>query len=167
MAAALAAVSCIVACSGGSGKSGAETDTTAAVGEKAAASEEKEPAGDPAATVRDLTMDGFNKHVMDFSGETPRFLGARPCVIDFYATWCGPCRQMSPVIDALAKQYGGKVDFYRVDVDKEKELATDVFGVEAMPTFVYIDKQGGINSTMGAVSKADMADNIEKYCLGE
>lgn len=58
-----------------------------------------------------------------------------------------------------------KVDFYRVDVDKEKELAGDVFGIEAMPTFVYIDKSGAINSTTGAINAKEMISNIEKYCL--
>ena len=99
------------------------------------------------------------------SGDMPKFLGARPCVIDFYATWCGPCQRMAPMIEILAQKYGGKVDFYRVDVDKEKELAGDVFGIEAMPTFVYIDKSGAINSTTGAINAKEMISNIEKYCL--
>ena len=71
----------------------------------------------------------------------------------------------NPMIEILAQKYGGKVDFYRVDVDKEKELAGDVFGIEAMPTFVYIDKSGAINSTTGAINAKEMISNIEKYCL--
>ena len=85
--------------------------------------------------------------------------------VDFFATWCGPCQRMAPMIEILAQKYGGKVDFYRVDVDKEKELASDVFGIEAMPTFVYIDKSGAINSTTGAINAKEMISNIEKYCL--
>ena len=72
---------------------------------------------------------------------------------------------MAPMIEILAQKYGGKVDFYRVDVDKEKELASDVFGIEAMPTFVYIDKSGAINSTTGAINAKEMISNIEKFCL--
>ncbi len=160
-----AALSTLMACSGGKGNADKSTDSTAAAETAKETVQAEDSTGNPNASVMDLTIDGFNSKVMDFSGDMPKFLGARPCVIDFYATWCGPCQRMAPMIEILAQKYGGKVDFYRVDVDKEKELAGDVFGIEAMPTFVYIDKSGAINSTTGAINAKEMISNIEKYCL--
>ena len=69
------------------------------------------------------------------------------------------------MIEILAQKYGGKVDFYRVDVDKEKEACRRCVRHRAMPTFVYIDKSGAINSTTGAINAKEMISNIEKYCL--
>ena len=158
-----AALSTLMACSGG--KADKDTDSTATIESAKENVQADNSNGNSTASVMDLTIDGFNSKVMDFSGDMPKFLGKHPCVIDFYATWCSPCQRMAPMIEKLALKYAGKVDFYRVDVDKETELASEVFGIEAMPTFVYIDKSGAINSTTGAVDANEMVSNIEKYCL--
>ncbi len=117
------------------------------------------------AKVTDLTLDMFGKQVMNFDADVPEYLGKRPCVIDFYATWCGPCSQMAPVVEKLSGKYAGQVDFYRVDIDKEEELASDMFGVTAVPTFVYINNDGAINTSMGVSTESEMISNITKYCL--
>ena len=134
-----AALSTLMACSGGKGNADKSTDSTAAAETAKETVQAEDSTGNPNASVMDLTIDGFNSKVMDFSGDMPKFLGARPCVIDFYATWCGPCQRMAPMIEILAQKYGGKVDFYRVDVDKEKDLAGDVFGIEAFLPGSQID----------------------------
>ena len=64
-----------------------------------------------------------------------------PTVVDFFATWCGPCKQIAPVFDALKEEYAGKVNFVSIDVDKYPHDARR-FGVEAMPTFVFLDREG-------------------------
>lgn len=130
-----------------------------------AATEQETTAGNATAEVKDLTLDAFNKTVLDFNAEVPKFLGEHPCVIDFYATWCGPCKEMSPIVERLASRFAGKVDFYRVDVDKEQELAVDMFGISSVPTFVYIDKTGAINTTSGSTSEEEMVENVNKYCF--
>lgn len=79
---------------------------------------------------------------------------ARPTVIDFYATWCGPCKQIAPMFEMLKSEYGDKINFQSVDVDKDVDM-TVRYGIEAMPTFVILDSDGKeINRIVGADAKA-------------
>ena len=71
-----------------------------------------------------LTTAEFKKKVIDFEKHPNEwvFEGKKPAIIDFFATWCGPCRRMSPTVDKIAKDYAGKIDVYKIDIDKEKQL---------------------------------------------
>ena len=92
------------------------------------------------------------------------FEGERPAVIDFYTTWCGPCKMMAPIVEETAKAYAGKVDFYKVDIEKEQELA-QTFGIQSIPTFLFIPAKGKPTMQMGAMSKETfekMVDEIRK-----
>jgi tetracycline resistance efflux pump len=82
------------------------------------------------AKVQYLTTSDFRKKIMDYEAHPDEwvFAGSRPAVIDFYTTWCGPCKMMAPVVESLAGKYAGKIDFYKVDIDQESELAS-VFGI--------------------------------------
>jgi thioredoxin len=90
-----------------------------------------------------ITKAEFLKLVMDFekNPEDWKFQGDKPCLIDFYADWCAPCRVTSPILDQLAKDYSGKINVYKVDVDKEQELAA-LFGVQNIPTFLFCPVEG-------------------------
>lgn len=82
-----------------------------------------------------------------------------PAVIDFYATWCGPCRMISPLFDQLRDKYSGKVNFRRVDVDAEGDVARQ-YGIEAMPTFVFLDASGQeVDRIVGADADA-LSDKV-------
>ena len=70
-----------------------------------------------------------------------KFLGERPALIDFYATWCGPCKMLAPVLDELADEYQGQVDIYKVDVDAEEELAA-LFGIRSVPSLLFVPMAG-------------------------
>ena len=114
----------------------------------------------------ELTKEEFKKRVMDYEAN-PRewkFEGDKPALIDFYATWCGPCKMTSPIVEELATEYAGKVDVYKVDVDQEQELA-GLFGVQSIPTFLFIPKDGKPQKAVGAMGKGQFEQAIKDILL--
>lgn len=113
--------------------------------------------GEKKMNVKELTLDEFKKKVMntDLHPDTWVFEGARPALIDFYATWCGPCKMMAPRVEQMAEKYDGKVDVYEVDVDKEEELAA-MFGIRSIPSLLFIPMKGKPQMSVGAISSADL-----------
>ena len=90
-----------------------------------------------------LTKADFLTKVMNYE-ENPqewKYLGEKPCLIDFYADWCAPCRTSSPILEELAKEYKGKINVYKIDTQKEQELA-QVFGIQSIPAFLYCPMEG-------------------------
>ena len=89
-------------------------------------------------SVSQLTAEDFKKKIFDFTANKEwAFNGERPAIIDFYADWCGPCKMVAPILDELSKEYDGKVDFYKVDTEKEQELSY-VFGIRSIPSILFI-----------------------------
>ena len=113
--------------------------------------------------VQYLTTSDFRKKIMDYEAHQDElvFAGSRPAVIAFYTTWCGPCKMMAPVVESLAGKYAGKIDFYKVDIDQESELAS-VFGISSIPTFLFIPVKGKPSVQMGAMQKEDFEGLIDK-----
>ncbi len=109
-----------------------------------------------------LTTQEFKEKVYNYDAnpDTFRYEGNLPAIVDFFATWCGPCRALSPVLDELAKEYEGKILIYKVDVDKNEELSR-VFGIRSIPTLLYIPKNGQPSIAPGAPSKAQLRQMIE------
>ena len=99
-----------------------------------------------------LTKAEFLAKVYNFekNPEEWKYEGDKPCIVDFYATWCGPCKALAPVLEELAKEYDGKIYIYKVDVDKEEELAA-TFGIRSIPTLLWIPKNGKPTVTQGAM----------------
>ncbi|MDE5658827.1 MAG: thioredoxin fold domain-containing protein [Muribaculaceae bacterium] len=84
-------------------------------------------------------------------------------IIDFNATWCGPCKQFAPIFEAAAEKYAGNIEFRSVDVDREPELA-EKYGVQSIPMVVFFDKNGNVlDSNVGLMEAADFEQMIEKY----
>lgn len=81
-----------------------------------------------------------------------KFLGERPCLIDFYADWCGPCKMVAPVLVELAEDFEGKLDIYKINTEEEQELAS-VFGIRSIPSFLFIPMEGQPQMAMGALPK--------------
>lgn len=113
-----------------------------------------------------MTKSDFLTKVMDYekNPDVWKYLGDKPAIIDFYATWCGPCKSLAPVLEELAGEYEGKIYIYKVDVDKERELA-GVFGVQSIPTLLFIPMNGEPTITQGARPKASLKETIESLLL--
>lgn len=92
--------------------------------------------------------------------------GDKPCIVDFYADWCGPCRQVSPILKQLAEQYKDRIVVYKVNVDKEKELAM-AFGIQSIPTFLFVPVNGEPQLALGAFPKETFEKQIKTFLLGE
>lgn len=93
-----------------------------------------------------------------------KYEGDKPAIVDFYATWCGPCKALAPVLEELAKEYAGKVYIYKIDVDKEEELA-GAFGIRSIPTLLWIPQSGKPTVTQGALPKPELKKMIDDTLL--
>lgn len=116
--------------------------------------------------VTELTLDAFRRNIYDYeknAGEW-KYEGDKPALIDFYATWCGPCRTMAPVVDRIGEEYAGRLDVYKVDVDKEQQLAA-LFGVRSIPAFIFIPRQGAPKHANGAIGYDRLKRIIEDNLL--
>lgn len=102
------------------------------------------------AIVRKLTKAEFFEKIsnMESNAGTWKYNGSLPCIVDFYADWCGPCRKASPILEELALQYKGKIVVYKVNTDEERELAR-AFNIQGIPAFLWIPKEGKPSMTSG------------------
>ena len=101
-------------------------------------------------------------NIYDYKANPTKFVfkGKRPAVVDFYATWCGPCRSLGPKLEAVAKKYEGKIDFYKVDVDKNAELS-QIFRVQSIPMVLFIPMEGIPTQTLGDLSPEEIQQSID------
>jgi thioredoxin 1 len=113
-----------------------------------------------------LTKAEFLKRVCNYEANPDewKYEGTVPCIVDFYATWCGPCKMLSPILEELAKEYDGKIVVYKIDVDKEEELAA-AFGVQSIPTLIWCPMKGNPTVTRGAMMKSDLKKMIDQTLL--
>ena len=117
------------------------------------------------AGVQELNAASFNAKVYDMTAEELKYLGDKPAIVDFTATWCGPCQRISPILEELAKEYDGKVVIYKVDIDKNRDLAT-AFNISSIPAIMYIPLNGEPVMTVGARDKGKFKTEIETVLLG-
>jgi thioredoxin len=115
-----------------------------------------------------MNKEMFLEKVFDYTtGATEwKYLGNKPAVIDFYATWCGPCRMVAPILKDLAKEYGDKIVIYKVDTDKEKELSM-AMGIQSLPTIVFIPINGQPQVIVGAADQATFKRAIDEVLLNK
>ncbi|MDY3090101.1 MAG: thioredoxin domain-containing protein [Porphyromonas sp.] len=113
--------------------------------------------------VKNIDAKFMREHIFDYKANPTKFVfkGKRPAILDFYADWCGPCRQLSPRLEALAKKYAGKIDVYKINVDNETELSR-VFGVQSIPMLLFIKPDGSTPSvSQGALSTEQLEAEIQ------
>jgi thioredoxin 1 len=107
-----------------------------------------------------LTKTTFREKIFDYElSEEWSFSGERPAIIDFYADWCGPCKMIAPILDEIANEYDGKIDIYKVNTDRESDLAAD-FGISSIPTILFIPKEGQPRAVQGAMPKTSFHEII-------
>lgn len=113
-----------------------------------------------------LTKAEFLQKVYNYEAnpQTWKYEGDRPAIVDFYATWCGPCKALGPVLEELAAEYGDRLVIYKVDVDQERDLAA-AFGIRSVPTLLFIPADGEPSMSAGAPGKADLKRYIEESLL--
>lgn len=116
--------------------------------------------------VINLNMENFQQKVYNLDEINGRlqYLGDKPCIIDFYADWCGPCRKMAPILEKLAEEYDGQIYVYKIDIEKEKALGA-VFGIKSLPTLLYIPMKGEPRVSIGATTQENLKKAITEFLL--
>lgn len=113
-----------------------------------------------------LTLETFKEKVWNFE-ENPEewvYEGETPCVIDFYADWCKPCKMVAPIMDEMAQKYDGKVKIYKIDTDKERELA-GIFRIRSIPSVLFVPKEGQPSMKTGALPKDSYIQIIDNELI--
>ncbi|MFA8433636.1 MAG: thioredoxin [Marinifilaceae bacterium] len=100
-----------------------------------------------------LNDDTFKEKVFDFKKDKEwNFKGDKPVLVDFYATWCGPCKRVAPILEELQKEYGDAIQIYKVDTDKAREVSA-AFGIQSIPSLLFIPVKGQPQMAQGALPK--------------
>lgn len=120
-----------------------------------------------------ITKADFLEKIMNYeeNPEVWKFKGDKPCIVDFYADWCAPCRITSPILEELAAEYAGEINIYKVDTDDERELAA-VFGIQSIPSFLFCPVEGKPMMTSGIAqseeeTKAMFQKQIDEFLLNK
>ena len=93
-----------------------------------------------------------------------KYLGDKPCIIDFYAAWCGPCKTIAPILEDLAKEYEGQIYIYKIDTEAEQELAA-AFGIRSIPTILFCPMGEAPQMAQGAMPKDAFKKAISELLL--
>ena len=116
--------------------------------------------------VIEISQSEFIKKIYNYNNEDAVYKGNLPVIVDFYASWCGPCKMLAPIMDELSSEYSGRVIFYKVNVDKAEELS-QAMGIEAIPTMLFIKPNTSGEELVGFVEKSYLVEIINTYLLGD
>ena len=113
-----------------------------------------------------LTKEEFLKKVVNYETNSKewKYLGDKPCLIDFYADWCGPCKVVAPILEDLATEYAGQIYIYKINTDEEQELAA-AFGIRSIPSLLFVPMGEAPQMTQGAMPKANLKEAIDNVLL--
>lgn len=117
--------------------------------------------------IEHLNKDTFMTKVFNYENNQDwKFEGDLPCIIDFYADWCGPCKMVAPILEDLAKEYSGQINIYKIDTEAEQELA-GAFGIRSIPSMLFVPKEGQPRMAVGALPKDALKNAIHEVLLPE
>lgn len=112
-----------------------------------------------------LTKAAFLEKVFNYEQNKEwKYEGDLPCLIDFYADWCGPCKMVHPILEELSKEYDGKIKIYQIDTEAEQELAA-AFGIRSIPSLLFCPTEGQPQMAQGALPKATLKKAINEILL--
>lgn len=112
--------------------------------------------------VSPLTAEEFRDKVFDYNASSEwKFKGSLPCIVDFSASWCGPCQRLAPLLDDIAQEYDGKINVYKIDIDQESEVA-EQFGIQSVPTLIFCPMEGKPRSSVGLLPKQAIVKTINE-----
>ena len=112
--------------------------------------------------VEHLTKETFKAKIFDYeNSEEWQYKGENPCIIDFYAQWCGPCKVIAPIMEELAEEYCCKVDIYKVNTEEEQELSA-IFGIRSIPSILFVPLNDKPQMAMGALPKETFKQLIKE-----
>jgi len=112
--------------------------------------------------VEHLDKQGFIGKIFNFeTNKDWQYEGDMPCMIDFYANWCGPCKMVAPILEELSYEFEGKLKIYKVNTDEERELAS-VFGIQSIPSLLFVPLSGQPHMAMGAMPKESFKHAFEE-----
>ena len=115
--------------------------------------------------IEHLTFETFKEKVFDFeNNEDWKYKGDVPCVIDFYADWCGPCKLVAPVLEELSKEYDGVIKIYKINTEEEIKLAS-VFKIRSIPSIIFVPMNGKPQLSVGALPKTVIQTTINDFLL--
>jgi thioredoxin len=101
-----------------------------------------------------LTKETFKAKVFNYEQNKDwKYEGSVPCLIDFYADWCGPCKMVAPILEELQQEYGNSIVIYKVDTEEQRELAA-MFGIQSIPSLLFVPQEGQPQMAMGALPKS-------------
>lgn len=101
------------------------------------------------------------KHVSDSSFDSDVIQSSTPVLVDFTATWCGPCKMIAPILDQVASEYGDRINIVKVDVDDNQATAAK-FGIRGVPTLMLFKNGEAVQTKVGAMSKSQLTDFLDK-----
>lgn len=117
--------------------------------------------------VEHLTKATFLEKVFNYEkNQEWKFEGTMPCIIDFYADWCGPCKMVAPILDELSGEYDGKINIYKIDTEAEQELAS-AFGIRSIPSMLFVPMNEQPQMAVGALPKDGLIKAINDVLLKE
>jgi len=116
--------------------------------------------------VQHITKAQFLEKVWNYEKNPNEFKyeGKVPCIVDFYATWCGPCKRLAPILEELQQEYAGQIVIYKVDTGVERELAA-FFGIQSIPTVLWCPMTGRPMMTKGLLPKENLVQIIDTDLL--